>query len=131
MLAALLSPIPALADNRTAQTDLRDCIAQAQDAAAVMACEVTQQAVLKARIERWSAGIRNRLDTRQRQVFEHNAKAWQAFVESEISMLDLTLDLRDDGLSAKLRPGAVTRLYEDRERQLREHLHNLSYARGG
>ena len=126
----LLSFGGASADDGAARADLRDCVAAAQDAAALMACELTQQAALKARIGRWSAGIRKRLNARQRQVFEHNATAWQRFVDSETAMLGLTLDLREDGLGAKLRPGAITRLYEERERQLREHLHNLTYARG-
>ena len=33
-------------------------------------------------------------------------------------MLELSLELRKDGLGPKLRPGAVTLLYEQRERQL-------------
>jgi hypothetical protein len=106
--------------------DLRDCVADARDAAAVAACEVTAQAALKARIERWSAAIRKRLDARERLLFDRNAAAWKAFFDSEVALLDLGLGKRADGLASKLRPGAVTRLYEQREEQLREHLHNLS-----
>lgn len=111
--------------------DLRDCIAQARDAAAVAACERTGQAVLKARIARWSDALRPLLDDRQRQLFERNEKAWQAFVDSELEMLDMSLATRRDGLAPRLRPGAITRLYEERERQVREHLHNLTAGTGG
>ena len=95
-------------------------------AAAVAACETTAQAALKAGIERWSAAIRKRLDARERLLFERNASAWKVFFDSEVALLDLGLGKRADGLASKLRPGAITRLYEQREEQLREHLHNLS-----
>lgn len=108
--------------------DLRDCVADARDAAAVAACEMTAQAALKARIERWSAAIRKRLDPRERQLFDGNTAAWKAFFDSEVALLDLGLGRRADGLAPRLRPGAITRLYEQREEQLREHLHNLSIA---
>lgn len=110
------------------QLDLRDCVADARDAAAVAACEMTAQAALKARIKRWSAAIRKRLDTRERLLFDRNAAAWEAFFDSEVALLDLGLGKRADGLAPKLQPGAITRLYEQREEQLREHLHNLSIA---
>lgn len=126
--AAVALASPAAANPAVEAADLRDCIAQARDAGAVAACERTEQAVLQARIERWSTAIRGRLDAQQRLIFELSEKAWQAFVDSETAMLDVTLALRKDGLAARLRPGAVTRLYEERERQLREHLHNLSYG---
>lgn len=108
--------------------DLRECVAAATNAAAVGACEATEQAVLKERIERWSRAIRTRLDNRQRVLFDRSLAAWRTWFESETELLDLTLAQRTDGLGPKLRSGAVTRLYEERERQLREHLHNLSYA---
>lgn len=93
-----------------------------------MACEKSQQMVLKDRIQRWSTAIRQRLDARDLAVFDRNIEAWTAFFDSELAMLDLTLKARRDGLGPTLQPGAVTRLYEERERQLREHLHNLSYV---
>ena len=46
--------------------------------------------------------------------------------EAQTAIQELTLSQRGDGLGEKLLPGAVTLLYEQRERQLREHLHNLS-----
>jgi hypothetical protein len=105
---------------------LRDCIAGADNSAAIGACESQQQARLKTRIERLSAAIRTHLDGRQRLVFDRSSDAWQAFVEQEQAMLKLSLGLRRDGLGPALQPGAITRLYEQREQQLREHLHNLS-----
>lgn len=108
---------------------LRDCIARAKDAGSIAACEIQEQAALKARIEQLSAAIRARLDASQRMIFNRSATAWQAYFEHETTMLELSLELRKDGLGPKLRPGAVTLLYEQRERQLREHLHNISVAR--
>ena len=128
LAAALLLAGSANGEPRPGEQALRDCIADARGAGAVMACEKSQQVVLKDRIKRWSAGIRQHLDARQLAAFDRNSKAWKAFFDSEIAMLDLTLAARRDGLGPTLRPGAVTRLYEERERQLREHLHNLSYV---
>lgn len=108
---------------------LRQCIASAQSAAAIAACEKRGQAALKGRIDEISTAIRARLDARQRPVFERNSEAWQAFVDSEIAMLGLSLAGRPDGLGPSLQTGAITLLYEARERQLREHLHNLTLAR--
>ena len=105
-----------------------DCVAAARDSHSVAACEQSQQAVLRDRIRRWSEALRSRLDAHQRAAFDRNARAWQAFYDSEVTMLDATLPRRADGLGPALRPGAVTRLLEERERQLREHLHNVSYG---
>lgn len=116
------------ADLRTPAQTLRDCVAQAQGAAAVAACEKTQQAALQARIKRWTLAIRDRLQGPDRVAFDRSTRAWQAFFDSELAMLELTLKARRDGLGGSLYPGAVTRLYEERARQLREHLHNLSYV---
>ena len=56
---------------------LRTCVAAtARDAAAVTACELKAQADLRARIAQSSAAILNRLDARQRVIFERNATAW-------------------------------------------------------
>jgi len=107
---------------------LRDCIAKARDAGSIAGCEIQEQGALKARIEQLSTAIRVRLDRSQRVIFDRSATAWQAFFGHEIAMLDLSLELRKDGLGPKLRPGAVTLLYEQRERQLREYLHNISVA---
>ena len=107
---------------------LRTCVAAARDAAAVTACELKAQAELRARIAQSSAAILNRLDARQRVVFERNTTAWEAYLVSETTLLDLTLAKRRDGLGSSLRPGAITQLYEARDRQLLEHLHNLSFS---
>jgi hypothetical protein len=109
---------------------LRDCIESAGNAGAIAACEAQEQASLRDRIERWSRSIRALLDNRQRPAFDRSAAAWQAWFEAETELLDLTLGQRRDGLGPKLRSGAITRLFEERERQLREHLHNLKFAGG-
>jgi hypothetical protein len=80
-------------------------------------------------IEQLSVEIRARLDARQRLVFDRNVKAWQTFFEQEVAMLDLSLQARGDGLGPALRTGAITQLFEQREKQLREHLHNLMSAK--
>lgn len=84
---------------------------------------------MKKRIEQLSAEIRTRLDARQRLVFDRNVEAWQAFFQQEIAMLDLSLGARGDGLGPSLRTGAISLLFEQREQQLREHLHNLTSAK--
>lgn len=126
---ALLWCAPLLAgeplDERSA---LRDCISAARDAAAIAACEVSAQADLRDRIERWTRAIRVLLDNRQRPAFDRSVDAWQTWFESETRLLELTLAQRRDGLGPRLQSGAITRLFEDRERQLREHLHNLKFA---
>ena len=105
---------------------LRDCIAQARDSAAMTTCEKQAQLSLREDIKRLSAAIRAKLNPSQRMVFDKSTAAWQTFVHHETAMQELTLSQRADGLGDKLLPGAVTLLYEQRERQLREHLHNLS-----
>ena len=129
LLAFALSLIAAAEPSASAGADvLRDCIAGAKNATAIGACEHQQQLRLNARIDRLSGAIQAQLDARQRLVFERSSSAWRTFVEQEKAMLDLSLGLRADGLGPSLQPGAVTRLYEQREQQLREHLHNLSTA---
>lgn len=124
-----LSLVQAADSNRAEPPgSLRDCIAQARDAAAVANCEKQAQSVLKENIERLSAAIRTHLNQAQRTVFDRSASAWQAFFEHEKAMLELSLGQRRDGLGPNLQSGAVTLLYEQREQQLREHLHNLSLA---
>jgi hypothetical protein len=107
---------------------LRECISTARDAATIAACEASAQTELRDRIERWTRAIRVLLDNRQRPAFDRSVDAWQAWFESETRLLELTLAQRRDGLGPRLQSGAVTRLFEDRERQLREHLHNLKFA---
>ena len=75
---AASAPLPLSHTNQ-----LRDCVARAQGAAAVAACEKQQQTALKARIEQLSETIRARLDARQRLAFDRNMSAWQAFFDSE------------------------------------------------
>jgi uncharacterized protein YecT (DUF1311 family) len=105
---------------------LRDCVANARDPHAIAGCERREQAALEERIERLGQTIRKQLEARERALFERNQTAWQAFFDSERAMLELSLATRRDGLGATLGAGAVNRLYEQRERQLREHLHNLN-----
>ncbi|MCB1790325.1 MAG: hypothetical protein KDJ27_06640 [Gammaproteobacteria bacterium] len=119
------------ADPQRGRQDLRDCVGAARDARAVAACEKSQQAVLRDRIKRWTKALRAQLDPKQQSLLDRNVRAWQAFYDSELAMLDLTLKQRADGLGAALHPGAITRLLEERERQLREHLHNATYGRQG
>ena len=109
-----------------ASDGLRDCIAQARDSTAMTTCEKQAQLSLREDIKRLSAAIRAKLNPSQRTVFDKSTAAWQTFVHHETAMQELTLSQRADGLGDKLLPGAVTLLYEQRERQLREHLHNLS-----
>ena len=105
---------------------LRDCIAQARDSSSVAACEKQAQLSLQEDIKRLSAAIRVQLNQSQRLVFDQSTAAWQTFLRHETALQELTLSQRGDGLGDKLLPGALTLLYEQRERQLRGHLHNLS-----
>ena len=128
IVLAMLPVAGALAANPGAASpasNLRECVSKAVNAAAIAACEHAEQGQLKQRIDTLSAAISKQLDNRQRTVFESNQKAWQAFFDSEVGMLDLSLARRGDGLGPSLRPGAINLLYEQREKQLREHLHNL------
>jgi hypothetical protein len=108
---------------------LRECIAQSANVSAVASCERAQQRALASRIEQLTTSIRNRLPAQQRPAFSRNIRAWQAFFDAERKLLEFSLAARPDGLGGKLLPGAVSLLYEQRERQLREHLHNLSLHR--
>lgn len=126
--AALLLAAAAAAAPPSPPSGLRECVAAARDAAAMAACERREQTHLRQRIDQLAVNIRARLDTRQRLVFERNIQAWQAFFDSEVALSELSLGQRRDGLGPALRPGAVTRMLEERVRQLREHLHNLTLA---
>lgn len=121
LVLAVLLTAPAGAE----PTSLRDCIAAAGEPIAAVACEQREQQALKARIAALSAAIRTRLEPRQRLVFERTSAAWQAFVDSEIVMLELSFGQRRDGLGPILQASALTLLYEERERHLQAHLHNL------
>jgi len=129
-LAGLLLAIGAGAQTpaQSSLTGLHDCVAKARNPQAVTACEQREQTALKERIETLSATIHGQLDAGGRIVFERNVEAWQRFFDSEQAMLELSLARRADGLGATLSVGALNRLYEQRERQLREHLHNLNQA---
>ncbi len=105
---------------------LRQCISEAHSASAISQCEQQTQAVLRARIDQLSGAIRSRLPPSLRREFDGGSEAWQTFFEHENHMLSISFQRRADGLGPMLRPGAVTRLLEQREQQLREHLHNLS-----
>ena len=129
-LAGLLLAIGAAAQPpvQSSLTGLRDCVAKARDPQAVAACERREQTALEGRVEALNATIRERLDSSGRLLFERNVEAWLAFFDSERAMLELSLARRADGLGATLGVGALNQLYEQRERQLREHLHNLNQA---
>lgn len=122
---ALLLVAPAGAE----PTALRDCVAAATDPIAAAVCERREQQALEERIASLSAAVLARLDPHQRPVFERSSQAWRAFIDSEAAMLELSFGQRRDGLGPGLRPGALTLLYEERERQLRTHLHNLGITR--
>lgn len=128
LAAMLLSAAPAWTAPAAQSDSLRECVARATAPSAMAVCEQREQIALKARIEQLSAAIRNHLDNAGRAIFDRNQRAWLAFAESEAAMLGLSLGQRRDGLGAALRPAAVTLVYEERVRQLREHLHNLSLA---
>lgn len=129
VLAAMLAPItPWTVAAQDPQRDLRDCVAAARDARGVAACEKGQQAVLRDRIERWTSALSTQLDARQNALLQRNSRAWQAFFDSELALLEVSLQRRNDGMGAALKPGAVTRLLEERERQLREHLQNIKHG---
>lgn len=125
---SLLVGFPMASDSavETGQSRLRECVRSASSAAALAACESQFQASVKKRIENLSKAIETRLDARQRILFARNSKAWRAFVAQELEMIELTLKQRRDGLGPHLRSGAVSQLYEQREKQLRLYLHNLS-----
>ena len=125
-LAALLLAQVSLGDAPPAS--LRGCVAKAASATGVAICEQQHRAELKQEIERLTSAIQSQLDRQQRPVFDRSTRAWQEFLDRESAMLRLTLGLRGDGLGRKLEEGGVTRLYEQRAQQLREHLHNLSAA---
>jgi hypothetical protein len=129
-LAGLLLATGAAAQSpaESSLTGLRECVAKARDPQAVAACERREQSALKERIEILNASIRKQLDASGRLVFERSVEAWQGFFDIERAMLQLTLSKRSDGLGATLSVGALNQLYEERERQLREHLHNLNQA---
>jgi uncharacterized protein YecT (DUF1311 family) len=108
---------------------LRDCVAGAQNATAMAACERQEQGRLKGHVAELAAAIRAQLDARQRLVFDRNHAAWLAFLDSEIAMLELSMGQRGDGLGPVLQASAITLIYETRERQLQQHLHNLNLSR--
>ncbi len=113
----------------TSLTQLRDCVARAASPQAVAACERREQDALRQRIDFLGTAITEHLDGHDLVLFERNVAAWQAYFDSEQTLLGLTLERRVDGLGSALRQGGINRLYEQRERQLREHLHNLKRAR--
>ncbi len=125
MLIALSTDIAAQAPVDKVQQSLRDCVGNATTAAAIDQCETRWQTTLLQRIDDLNTAIIAQLDRRQRAAFDQNVQAWRRFVEHEIAMITLSTRSRADGLGTRLRSGAISRLYEQREHQLREHLHNL------
>jgi hypothetical protein len=131
LACALLWASPAATeDERPDAGELRACVAAAEGSAGVAACEADAQTRLRERIETWRRAIRARLDNRERQAFDQSEAAWKTWFDAETALIELTLQQRRDGLGPMLQSGAVTRLFEERERQLREHLHNLTFAGG-
>jgi uncharacterized protein YecT (DUF1311 family) len=128
LLIALLAVLSstAAADGQGAAA-LRDCVAGAASAEAVAACEAAHQQRLHRRIEILSDALQERLAPAQRRGLEQNIAAWQAYFGQAVALLDITLKARGDGLAARLRPGLISRLLEQREQQLREHVQNLAY----
>lgn len=106
---------------------LRQCVSTAGGADAVAQCESRHQQWLRERIEVLGSALLKRLDAAERALLERNIAAWEAYYAQEIALTDLALGKRADGLGPRLRPGAVSRLLEQREQQLREHLHSLSF----
>ncbi len=127
-LSALLAGGASMGDAPSGS--LRDCVARAEGTAAVAICEQQHRIRLKQDIERLTTAIGARLDRQQRLVFDRSTEAWREFLTRESAMLRLSLGLRGDGLGATLQQGSITRLYEQRVQQLREHLHNLSLTPG-
>ncbi len=128
LIFALLTALPAGAGSEieTGQSRLRECVRQAASAAALAVCEMTFQASVKQRIEQLGKVIESRLNATQRGVFDRNKEAWRAYLAQELEMIELTSKQRRDGLGPHLRSGATSQLYEQREKQLRLYLHNLS-----
>ena len=126
-LAAMALLTSAAWSDDTARS-LRDCVARAKGAGAVSVCEQQHRVRLKQNITHLREAIRAHLDRQQRLVFDRSTEAWSVFLERESAMLSLSLGQRKDGLASKLEQGGITRLYEQREGQLREHLHNLSVS---
>lgn len=128
LILALLTAIPAGADSavETGQSRLRECVRNAASAAALAACETQFQGNVKRQIERLSKTIESHLSATQRNVFARNKAAWRAHLAEELEMIELTSKQRRDGLGPHLRAGAISQVYEQREKQLRLYLHNLS-----
>ena len=126
LLFFLTTGVGAQPPQDTSRQPLRECIATATTATAINRCETTWQTGLIQRIQALGKAIAKRLDTHQRLLFEQNIAAWQTFMERERKMIELSTRHRRDGLGPQLRSGAISQLYEQRERQLREHLHNLT-----
>jgi hypothetical protein len=117
------------ADEAAERTALRACVEKASGLVAVNACEQQHQKLLLERMTSLRELIRQRLSTQDRRRFDSNVEAWQQWLASEKAMLDITLLGRSDGLGASLYAGELTRIYEERVRQLRDHLHSLKLAR--
>jgi hypothetical protein len=126
LAAAIFSTSP-LADAAETMTPsaLRDCVRAAVTAAGVAACEARHQQWLRERIETLTGTLRTQLPPAQHPLLDRNVAAWNSYFDQEVELLDLTLKARSDGLASRLRPGVISRLLEQRERQLREYVHNL------
>jgi hypothetical protein len=121
--------VPVPANEAAERSALRACVEKASGLAAVNACEQQHQTLLLERMTSLRELIRQRLPTQARQRFDSNIAAWQQWLASEKAMLEITLLGRSDGLGASLYAGELTRIYEERVRQLRDHLHSLKMAR--
>lgn len=126
----LTNPLQA-ATPRAPPDSLRDCVADAVNAAAIAACEKQAATALKQRVRELSDILLARLSGDARRLFAANDKAWRDWVARETALIDLTLGRRTDGLGPALRPGAINTLYEQRVRQLEQHLYSLNQGPPG
>lgn len=123
----LAMQISANASPNERSSRLRDCVSTAASAEAVLQCEVQHQRWLRRRIDELGDALRQQLPADRHPALQENIRAWRTYYEREVALLDLTLARRGDGLAPRLRPGVISRLLEQREQQLREHLHNLKF----
>lgn len=124
--AFCFQPLAHAAEKMT-PSELRDCVRSAGSAAGVAQCEERHQQWLRHRIDVLTGELFEQLPPDDHPVLERNVEGWKRYFDQEVSLLDLTLKARSDGLGPRLRPGVISRLLEQREQQLREHLHNLKF----
>lgn len=128
LIAAVFGMLPhAHAAEKMTPTTLRECVRTAGSAEGIAQCEARHQQWLRERIEMLTNAIVEHLPPAEQPLLESNVAAWNSYFDQEVALLDLTLKARSDRLASRLRPGVISRLLEQREQQLREHLHNLKF----